>query len=147
MKNCLHRTLFVLILFSLCFSKHGSFVDTNKEGIWEANELANLALAWEEESENEADEKGGIATDAFKLEKGGDGDGEDSLAKKHRFGKAPTPSFFAANHTSASTLYNLAAAKKSTATLANSRKLLLTPKPLLFLLFHNIKSDLAHPAA
>jgi hypothetical protein len=145
MKNCLLRTSFAIILFSLCFGNGVPFVDTTKEGIFGANEFANIALAWEEETES--NEKGSVSAEAFKLEKGGDGDGGEKFVKKLRFCKAPTSSLFAAFGTLSSLSFNLSTAKKSSSYLASSRKLLHTPKPLLYLLFHNIKSDLAHPAA
>ncbi len=136
----LQRLLLLTVLFSLVTARHLPVDGRLGSGIWESEVQTDLTLLIEEEAESEPE-----AEDLHKRDGGDDGDFSQTQKEDGFSNSSTSASLFAEflpNHVlfpyKTFTAFQI---KASISALANSSK------PLLFLLFHNIKSDLAHPAA
>ncbi len=144
MKELLQRLLLFSVLVSLVGTGHLPAANYLEVGIWEGTEQTTFAAFLEEECESESETEAILQNDDCE---GGGGNDGFSLVKKVETGSNLThcvslfedfvPNWCLTPNQSFS---------KSQIT-ANYYSITNSTRPLLFLLFHNIKSDLAHPAA
>lgn len=145
MKNHLHRSLFLFILLALVVNGHAPQANYFHDGYWPASEQAEYALPWEEEVESESETHFDILN-SDGSDDGGGGDDETGLSTySDDESNSPRDFSFHALISLPHSSHHFSFSKVQIQ--ASSNELLTAPKPLLFLLYHNIKSDLAHLAA
>ncbi|MCC6726057.1 MAG: hypothetical protein IT258_16240 [Saprospiraceae bacterium] len=143
MTERLKRFLLFAVLFSLGLNGRLSAINELWSGAWSDSQLAELAMPLEEEVETESEthlylfnnvdcENGGGGDDDIELHDGSEND--------------LSPPAFVLQHATISSFHLACNAGNLTKEQikANILNLASASKPLLFLLYHNIKSDTAH---
>ena len=140
MKNYLNRFICMFILLALVVNGHAPKANYLFDGFWPASEQVEYVLPWEEEVETESETHFDILN-SDGSDDGGGGDDEIGLPTYFDDESSSSEVFFLSSL--AFPLHNSQHISFSKVQIeASSQELLMVPKPLLFLLYHNIKSDI-----